>query len=145
MIFILNLLKKLYINRLSINKINIQFIKTNQNAVQPFKNKYSDVGYNISIIKQHKVINTNIIMYDTGLQLKIPNGYFAEIVPNQSILKFGYKLTNTIIINSNYNDNIYINLTQFEENAMDIEFPFNCCQLIIKKQEFADFIEIKLN
>ena len=90
--------EKLYINRLLINKINIEFIKVDANAVQPYKNNYSDVGYNISIIKQHKIMNTNIIMYDTGIQLKIPNGYFGEIVPNQSILEFGYKLTNTIII-----------------------------------------------
>lgn len=134
--------EKLYINRLLINKINIQFIKINENAIQPFKHNFSDAGYNISIIKQHKIINTNIIMYDTGLQLKIPNGYFAEIIPHQSILKLGYKFTNTIIINSNYNNNIYIYLTKFEQNAMDIEFPFNCCQLIFRKQEFADFIEI---
>ena len=87
-------------------------------------------------------MNTNIIMYDTGIQLKIPNGYFGEIVPNQSILEFGYKLTNTIIINSSYNDNIYICLTQIEENAMNIQYPFNCCQLIIRKQEFGDFIEM---
>lgn len=134
--------EKLYINRLSINKINIEFIKVDANAIQPYKNNYSDVGYNISIIKQHKTMNTNIIMYDTGIQLKIPNGYFCEIVPNQSILEFGYKLTNTIIINSSYNDNIYICLTQIEENAMNIEYPFNCCQLIIRKQEFGDFIEM---
>jgi dUTPase len=134
--------EKLYINRLLFNKINIEFIKVDENAIQPFKNNYSDAGYNISIIKQHKIINTNTIMYDTGLQLKIPNGYFAEIIPNQSILKLGYNFTNTIIINSNYNNNIYIYLTKIEENAMNIEFPFNCCQLIIRKQEFGDFIEI---
>jgi len=134
--------EKLYINRLLFNKINIEFIKVDENAIQPYKNNYSDAGYNISIIKQHKIINTNTIMYDTGLQLKIPNGYFAEIIPNQSTLKLGYNFTNTIIINSNYNNNIYIYLTRIEENAMDIEFPFNCCQLIIRKQEFGDFIEM---
>ena len=44
-------------------------------------------------------------------------------------------LANSIgIIDVSYRGNIYIALTKIAPEAEDIEYPFRCCQLIVRKQ-----------
>lgn len=124
----------------------IGFIKNNQDAIIPSKTNFSDAGYDVSIIKQHKVINNKTTLYDTGISLEIPEGYYIEIVPRSSIIKSGYILSNNIgIIDCGYKGNLYIALTKITDDAINIEFPFKCCQLITRKQVFGFFKEITNN
>ena len=52
----------------------------------------------------------------------------------------GYILSNNIgIIDCSYKGNLYICLTKVSHDAIDITFPFKCCQLILKKQYFPQF------
>ncbi len=121
----------------------IGFIKKDKDAISPSKTNFSDAGYDISIIKQHKVINSKTTLYDTGISLEIPSGYYVEIVPRSSIIKSGYILSNNIgIIDCGYKGNLYIALTKIADDAIDIEYPFKCCQLITRKQVFGVFKEI---
>jgi len=118
----------------------INILKTNDLAITPFKNNFSDVGFDISIINLHKNINSTTNMYDTGIKLEIPIGFYIEIVPRSSIVKTGYILSNNIgIIDCSYKGNLYICLTKVSHDAIDITFPFKCCQLILKKQYFPQF------
>ena len=36
-----------------------------------------------------------------------------------------------------------IALTKIADDAIEIEYPFKCCQLIIRKQEHVNLIEVK--
>jgi dUTP pyrophosphatase len=122
----------------------INFVKHTMDAITPTKANFSDVGYDISIINIYKILNSKTILYDTGIKLEIPIGYYVEIVPRSSIVKSGYMLSNSIgIIDCSYKGNLFIALTKICDDAVDFEFPFKCCQLIIKKQVFPTFIEIK--
>ncbi len=104
-------------------------------AVLPSKPRFSDVGYDISIIKEHKTFNSVTTLYDTGIQVSIEPGYYLEVVPRSSLSKSGYMLANSIgIIDVSYRGNIYIALTKIAPEAEDIEYPFRCCQLIVRKQ-----------
>ena len=124
----------------------VGFIKKDKDAISPSKTNFSDAGYDISIIKQHKVINSKTTLYDTGISLEIPEGYYVEIVPRSSIIKSGYILSNNIgIIDCGYKGNLYIALTKIADDAISIEYPFKCCQLITRKQVFSDFQEITDN
>lgn len=124
-------------------KPNIKFVKELPNAITPTKANFSDVGYDVSIIKVHNIINDKTTLYDTGIKLEIPIGYYVEIVPRSSIIKSGYMLSNSIgIIDCSYKGNLYIALTSIVDNAIDITFPFKCCQLIVRKQVFPIFTEI---
>jgi deoxyuridine 5'-triphosphate nucleotidohydrolase len=143
--------EKLYINNnfllfKSIIKCDmpiINFFKSDNNAIIPYKNNFSDVGLDISIISIYKKINYNTIMYDTGIKCDIPVGYYIEIVPRSSIIKTGYILSNNVgIIDSSYKGNIYICLTKISYDSIKIIFPFKCCQLILKKQIFPTINEI---
>ena len=117
--------------------------KTDKNAILPSKSNISDVGYDLTIIKEIKKNNTNTVMYDTGIKIKLDYGYYAEIVPRSSLSKSGYMLSNSIgIIDNSYRGNLYIPLTKVELDAPDLELPFKCCQLIIREQIHINMIEV---
>jgi dUTP pyrophosphatase len=82
-------------------------------------------------------------LYNTGIKLDIPIGYYVELVPRSSISKSGYMLANSIgIIDCSYKGELLVALTKISANAAEIEYPFRCCQLIMKKQIFPYIVEV---
>ena len=52
-------------------------------------------------------------------------------------------LANSIgIIDSSYRGELLIALSKIDDNSSDIQFPFRCCQLIMRKQVFPILEEI---
>jgi deoxyuridine 5'-triphosphate nucleotidohydrolase len=120
----------------------IKVLKTCDNAIIPSKTRMSDAGYDLTIISIYKSFSSKTKLYDTGIKLDIPNGYYVEIVPRSSISKSGYILSNNIgIIDQGYKGNLYVALTKIDDDMPDLTLPFKCCQLLIKKQIYANFIE----
>lgn len=116
--------------------------KTDKNAVFPEKNKQSDVGYDLTIIKEEKKLLNNTTLYDTGIKIRVKDGLYVEVVPRSSLSKSGYILANSIgIIDPNYIGNIFIALTKVDPDAPDLQLPFRCCQMIFKEQIHVDIIE----
>jgi len=69
-------------------------------------------------------------------------GYYIEIVPRSSLSKSGYMLANSVgIIDSSYRGNIYIALIKIDDDAEEIQFPFRCCQFVVRKQYDMTFIQ----
>lgn len=144
-----------FINRIynKYNELTIHFnnynptlkvYKTDENAVIPLKAFEDDAGYDLTIIKKIKDFNSKTSLYDTGIKIEIEEGYYTEIVPRSSISKSGYMLANSIgIIDNNYRGNLMIALTKICDYTPEIELPFKCCQLIIRKQISANLIEVK--
>lgn len=123
----------------------IEVFKTLENAVTPTKASYSDAGYDLTIIKEHKKLNSDTSLYDTGIKLNIPNGYYVEIVPRSSISKSGYMLANNVgIIDQSYRGNLFVALRKINKDCGDLELPWKCCQLIVRKQVYAN-MELSLN
>ena len=118
----------------------------NKNAIIPSKNNASDIGYDLTIIKTHKRISDNIIMYDTGIQVKPQYGYYFEIVPRSSLSKSGYILANSIgIIDPSYSGNLYIVLIKIDDTLADLELPFKCCQLLLRRSIHYELHETENN
>jgi dUTP pyrophosphatase len=117
--------------------------KTCPEAIMPSKSRVSDVGYDLSIIRKVKALNNVVALYDTGIKVRVPHGYYTEIVPRSSLSKSGYMLANSVgIIDRSYNGNLYVALAKIDESADEIKFPFRCCQLIFKKQHHMILKEI---
>jgi dUTP pyrophosphatase len=138
---------KKYINILGYNNNNdlpsCSIFKSNINAIIPSKNRESDVGYDLTILEEYKKINSKTSLYNTGIQIKVQLGYYCEVIPRSSLSKSGYMLSNSIgIIDPGYTDNIYIALTKIDEFSPNLIFPFKCCQLIFRKQEFFKINEV---
>lgn len=115
--------------------LNINLVSPN--AIFPTKKNFSDVGFDLSVISVHKVLNSTTTMYDTGIKLDIPVGYYVEIVPRSSISKSGYMLANSVgIIDCGYKGNLYVCMTKIAPEATEPELPWKCCQLIMKSQVY---------
>jgi len=119
----------------------LKIIKVDEKAVIPNKNNYSDAGLDLTIIKESKRLNSYTMLYDTGIKLEIPNGYYVEIVPRSSISKSGYMLANNIgIIDQGYTGNLFVALRKINNDCEDLELPYKCCQIIMKKQIYPRVI-----
>ena len=122
----------------------IQILKVDDEAILPSKMYPEDIGYDITAIKIYKKISEDIIIYDTGIKIKSPNGFYTEIIPQSSITKSGWMLANSVgIIDHNYNDNLYIILIRINKDSPEIELPFCKCQLVTRKIEYLNIIEVK--
>lgn len=120
--------------------------KTDPEAIMPQKTNESDVGYDLTIIKKAKSWLQNVTLYDTGINIAVDVGYYAEIVPRSSLSKSGYMLANSVgIIDNTYRGNLFIALMKVDPTAPDIELPFRCCQLIFRKQLFVEMLETQTN
>lgn len=117
--------------------------KTDPRASLPSKAHESDAGYDLTIIEFSKQLTNKTAIYSTGIKLKIEHGYYVEVVPRSSISKSGYMLANSVgIIDNNYNGIIYVALTKVDDSAPDLQLPFKCCQLIVRKQINVNMVEV---
>lgn len=116
------------------------------NAILPAKAGPSEIGYDITAIELDKMYNENTYMFDTGVQVQPPPGYYLELIPRSSIIKSGYMLTNSVgIIDPTYRGNIKIVLTKVEDGAQKLEVPFTKCQLVLRRIHDARIEEIDDN
>ena len=142
------ILYSLYINNSIYNFLNneeiepiLKIYKVDEKAVIPSKNNYSDAGLDLTIISENKRLNSDTILYDTGIKIEIPNGYYVEIVPRSSISRSGYMLANSIgIIDQGYTGNLYVALRKINNECEDLVLPYKCCQIIMKKQIYPKII-----
>ena len=119
----------------------LKIYKADADAVVPSKNNYSDAGLDLTIIKEYKRMNSDTVLYDTGIKLEIPNGYYVEIVPRSSISRSGYMLANSVgIIDQGYTGNLYVALRKINKDCADLVMPYKCCQIIMKKQIYPKIV-----
>jgi deoxyuridine 5'-triphosphate nucleotidohydrolase len=121
----------------------LKFTKISDDAVTPTKANFSDVGYDLTATGVHKKINAKTFLCKTGIKLDIPLSYYVEITPRSSIIRSGYMLANsTGIIDCSYKGELFIALIKVDDSAPDIEFPYRCCQLIMRKQIYPEIHEV---
>lgn len=114
--------------------LECKFEKVDYNAVMPTKKFASDVGYDLTIIKEVKKLSKDTIVYDTGIKVIPPFGYYTEVVPRSSLAKSNVFMSNSIgIIDSSYRGTLLVALTIKDQKIANIQLPFKCCQLILKK------------
>lgn len=111
-----------------IPSIEIKLI--NKKAVMPYKNNVSDIGMNLTIIKEYKKINLSTIIYDTGV-IAIPDfGFCVKVIPHNDLILKGYML---LLYEGKQNETVKIVLIKTDRNVKKIELPYCCCKMIIEK------------
>lgn len=137
-----------YIMRVYRNDVKVPvlvFEKASPDAVAPFKLRPSDAGYDLTLIKQVKK-SGSIQMYDTGIKVSPPVGYYTEIVPRSSLYKEGYMLANSVgVIDSSYTGNVMAVLFKFDDTKPDLQVPFRGVQLIMRPLFHYDCEEGKVD
>lgn len=112
-------------------------------AVMPSRAHPTDVGYDLYCIQFLQDLAPNVRLYDTGVRIQVPDGYYCEVVPRSSMSKTGMSMANSVgIIDPDYTGTIKIAL-RFHEDAVAPVLPFRCCQLILRKRESLDFVVVE--
>lgn len=123
--------------------MSLKFVRKNTEAVVPSRAHPSDVGLDLVAIKKHKVFPNGVVLYDTGIAVSPPKGYFVEIVPRSSISKSGWMLANSVgTIDPSYTGNLYIALVRVDDNSPEPQLPFCLCQMVLRKAEYFDVEEV---
>jgi len=125
-------------NRLPIFK----WSRTIPTAPKPTKNRFSDSGFDLHLVKKIKV-QAGVHYFDTGIQVQPENGYYFDLVGRSSISKTGWMIANNIgIIDSSYTGSIIAALVKIDCDALDLELPCKLVQLIPRKLILMDAIEV---
>jgi deoxyuridine 5'-triphosphate nucleotidohydrolase len=99
-------------------------------AVAPFKERASDSGYDLTLIREVKRIG-NVTMFGTGVLIEPDYGWYFEVVPRSSIIKTGYMLANSVgVIDRAYRGEILVPLIKVDPKAKDLNLPKRLVQLI---------------
>lgn len=116
---------------------SIGFHLKDPDAVLPTK-RIIDVGFDLTIISVYKNISSKITMFETGVAVDIPIGFYAELVPRSSISKTGYMLANSIgVIDPGYTGTLKVPLVKIDDSLPNIELPCRIAQLILKPYAVA--------
>jgi deoxyuridine 5'-triphosphate nucleotidohydrolase len=122
-------------------KSNTFFHLAHPDAQLPAKSKASDVGYDLTIISEVKQISAHAVLYDTGVSVQPPDGYYFEVVPRSSFSKSGLLFANNIgIIDPSYRGTIKIALVRMSEHTT-VKLPFTGFQLVLRQQHHTRFEE----
>jgi len=129
----LQLLYNVLNNRFN-NVLTCKFKKTLDDAVIPTKKASSDICYDLTIIKEVKKISKKTSLYDTGISISVPIGFYTRIYLRSSMVKSGYILSNMVgIIEPTYNNSLLIALTKIDDELPDLTLPLKCAQLSLQR------------
>jgi dUTP pyrophosphatase len=116
------------------NKQMIQFCRTRSDAVIPTRAGPDEVGYDLTLIEYERAMGANSHMFDTGISVQSPPGYFCMVVPRSSIVKRGVILSNSVgIIDPTYTGALKVVLSEVRSGALEAlrqMLPITLCQLV---------------
>jgi dUTP pyrophosphatase len=124
--------------------MEVLFVKDDINAIIPTKGTQCAVGYDLTAISVYKKLSDKTTLYDTGIIVQPPPGYYTEILPRSSITKTGYVLSNSVgTIDSDYRGRLLIALTRVDEGFPELTLPFTKCQLVLRRHEDYTLTEVR--
>ena len=127
-----------------VNGMKVLFTKLNPLAITPTRAHKSDIGYDLTVIEVYKAISDDTTLYDTGISVKPPDGYYLEIIPRSSLSKTGWMLSNSVgTIDPDYRGSLLIALTKVDHtNPCQLVVPFTKCQLVLRKAHNYEMEEV---
>lgn len=109
---------------------SFKWLKNDPDAVAPFKERASDSGYDLTLIKLLKT-SGSVEFYDTGISVEPPYGYYFDLVGRSSISKSGYILANNMgVIDRSYRGSIIVPLVKIDFTKPNIQLPCRLVQII---------------
>jgi len=121
---------------------SFKYVKNDPLAQAPYKERASDSGYDLTLIKELKRVN-NVVFYDTGISVQTPFGIYFDLCPRSSISKSGYLLANNIgILDNSYRGSIIVPLIKINPDALDLVLPIKLVQIIPRNIIHLQAIEV---
>jgi dUTP pyrophosphatase len=131
-----------WIPHMNKNCLYFNYVRTITEARPPQKQRASDSGYDLTLIKKIKT-HGNVEFFDTCIKLEPAFGYYFDLVGRSSISKSGYMLANNIgIIDRTYQGTVIVPLVKIDNNQPDLELPCRLVQIIPRQIQHLEPIEI---
>lgn len=119
-----------------------KWIKSRVDAIPPTKSRASDSGFDLCLLEKVKQMG-NIELYDTGVKVQPPYGYYFMLVPRSSISKSGYMLSNSLgIIDATYTGSILVPLIKVDKEKPDLTLPCKLVQIVPMPIIYSEIIEV---
>ncbi len=111
-------------------------------AVLPFKARVSDSGYDLTLLGVEKRYG-EVALYQTGLRVEPPPGYYLDVVPRSSIIKLGYLMANSVgVIDRAYRGELLIPLIRTDPKATELALPARVAQMIPRAIQHFPVVEV---
>lgn len=124
------------------NSLYFNYVRTDPDAKPPQKQRASDSGYDLTLIKKIKTYG-KVEFYDTCIKLQPAFGYYFDLVGRSSISKSGYMLANNVgIIDRTYRGTVIVPLIKIDDTQPDLELPSRLVQIIPRQIQHLEPIEI---
>lgn len=106
-------------------------------AVPPTLAYDTDTGYDITLIKKLKTIRRGVFgevsLYDSGVIISPPNGYYVDLVARSSLSKTGHMLANGFgVIDNTYRGTLLAAMLKYDIAGPDLELPGKYVQIIFR-------------
>lgn len=122
----------------------VLFVKKDSRAVTPTKGEPLSMGYDLTAIDVWKTYGDRIVLFETGIAVEPPCGYYTEIYPRSSLSKTGYMLANSIgLIDPSYTGTLKIALIKVDPTMPDLKLPFTKCQLVLKRCNYYEMQQVQ--
>jgi dUTP pyrophosphatase len=119
--------------------MRVLFIKTDVNSITPKQQHPGDAGYDLYSIED--VIVTKPTIVNVGIQIALPEGYYAEIHTRSSQGLRGIR-NHLGIIDEGYRGEIGPILIPFEGKEVVIKKGDKIAQLLLRKRHEIEFFEV---
>ena len=122
----------------------IKVKKTHPDAVIHPRKHDDDAGMDLSVVEIVKDLSAEVVMYDTGIAVEAPEGFYTEVIPRSSTSKMGISLANgTGIIDPSYRGSIKLAI-RFNESLHSPKdlIGRRLAQLLIKPLHIMEVIEV---
>tara|TARA_A100001011_G_C14302881_1_gene841678 strand:+ start:2549 stop:2977 length:429 start_codon:yes stop_codon:yes gene_type:complete len=121
----------------------LKVVKRDPKAVIPSSAHPEDIGLDLTCINVKKKLENGVIIYDTGISVQPPEGYYIEIIPRSSLSKTGWFLANSVgIIDPNYTGTLGIPLAPLSIVSKELTVPFCKFQLVVRKAYKFSVLEV---
>ena len=118
------------------------FKKERGDAVIPSRAYPTDMGYDLTVVDVYKRVSERITIFETGISVAPPEGYYTEILPRSSASKTGHVLANSVgIIDPSYRGSLKIAVIKVDDSLPDLVPPFSKHQLILRKANHFNMVE----
>ena len=117
--------------------------RVHSDAVFPTKAHFNDIGYDLTLIEKVSQISDGIVMYDTGIAVEPPHGFYVEIVPRSSFSKTGHVLANSIgIIDPQYRGTLKVVVLHVDRSMPPLPIPYKGFQMILRQANVFSITEV---
>lgn len=130
---------------MSTDELIVKFKRASDQAVIPTKAHHNDIGFDLTLIKVESgtYFGVNGTLYDTGIIVQPPEGYYIEIVPRSSFSKFGHMMLNSVgIIDPQYRGTLKVAVVHHDQTFPKLQLPFKGFQMILRKANVYSMEEV---